>query len=233
MSLCSKLRILAPRLTGSGRQFSIHAFKAQILEKTSFSKNALGQGVAATLFGALGIGGILKSVEDFDLSNINTKIVSNMPGVVYAKPCQDDKAKGNCCMDPCLYQNNITAPPTMYSLFLWISLDQKANPKCVAEIAANMDSLVDSVTSPCDSENEDVIAGVGFGPNYYNQIMGKTWRNYYYTHRKGRHGELPATQGDIFLHAKCNNLGKLFDVCKNYICSFPEGAISEFEDIYG
>jgi len=136
---------------------------------------------------------------------------------------------GPCCNSQC----NITAPPTMYSLFLWINLDPTANPKAVAKIAADMECLVDSVTSPCDDPCESMIAGVGFGPNFFNQVMGKTARNYYYTHRKGLNGELPAVGGDVFLHAKCNNLGKLFDLCKHYIISFPSGSIAEFEDIYG
>jgi len=139
------------------------------------------------------------------------------------------KKCGPCCNSQC----NITSPLSMYSLYLWIKLDPSANPKAVAKIAADMECLVDSVTSPCDEATEAMIAGVGFGPNFFNQVMGKTCRNFYYTHRKGLNGELPATGGDIFLHAKCNKMGKLFDLSKNYILSLPEGSIAEFEDIYG
>ena len=96
-----------------------------------------------------------------------------------------------------------------------------------------MDNLVESVTAPCDDCCEEVTCGVGFGPDFYSKIMGKTCRNFYYTPRKGYNGEMPYTPGDIFVHAKCNNKGKLFDLCKNYITSFPEGSIQDFEDIYG
>jgi len=241
MSVFSKIRVLTPLLASSCRPLFSRTFKNAAFNGNSFTKKAF----VATICG-VGVGSAVISANDVDFTPY---IPKEFPGraSVYAKAADElTTAKGkavkttNPCggapcpaPDNCYYQNNITAPPTMYSLFLWISLDEKANPKCVAEIAANMDSLVDSVTSPCDGENEEVIAGVGFGPNYYNQIMGKTWRNFYYTARSGKNGDLPATPGDIFLHCKCNNLGKLFDVCKNYICSFPEGAISEFEDIYG
>jgi len=147
------------------------------------------------------------------------------------KPCQPCKKKTK---NPCqVSQYNITSDPKCNSLYLTIHLNTAADPCCVAKIAADIDALVCSVTDDCDPCDEEVDAGVGFGPNFYNQVMGKTCKNYYYSSRKGANGELPATGGDIFLHAKCNDQGKLFDVCKNYICSFPEGSICEFEDIYG
>ena len=136
----------------------------------------------------------------------------------------------NCYNSQC---NIIDPRPTMYSLYLWINIDGTANPRLVAKVAADMENLVESVTAPCDDCAEEVTCGVGFGPDFYSKIMGKTCRNFYYTPRKGYNGQMPYTPGDIFIHAKCNNKGKLFDLCKNYITSFPEGSIQDFEDIYG
>jgi len=148
-------------------------------------------------------------------------------------PCPPCQPRGKC-KNPCQeHQFNITSDPKCNSLYLTIHLNPSADPCCVSKVAADIETLVCSVTDDCDPCDEDVDAGVGFGPNLYSQVMGKTCKNYYYTARKCANGEMPATGGDIFLHAKCNNRGKLFDLCKNYICSFPEGSICEFEDVYG
>ena len=256
MSL-SKVRLFFPLVSKSGRQAFSSATKTAQINNGGYKKVAAAMG-----FGTLGgwVGVALQS-KDLSIKTSFVDYISDyISPAVYAKSKDDcvvtAKGKavktGGCmtgnnpggsgsvqkdCMMPkktcCNSQCNIIAPPTMYSLYLWISLDHTANPRQVAKIAADMECLVDSVTTPCDDACEQMIAGVGFGPNFYSQIMGKTCRNFYYTHRKGQNGELPATAGDIFLHAKCNNMGKLFDLCKNYICSFPEGSISEFEDIYG
>jgi len=237
-------RLLSSLLKGPNKSVIVSTIKAKSF-KPALYKVATGV--------AVGCGGYSVLKED----NGSFKYVVSLlkPGLVLAKAkAEPIKAKvettaggcgsgggcvqGGACGKPiqtncCNSQCNITAPPTMYSLFLWISLDPSANPRCVAKVAADIECLIESVTTPCDDPCEAVTAGVGFGPNFFNQTYGKTCRNYYYTHRKGKNGELPAVSGDILLHAKCNNMGKLFDLCKNYICSFPEGSIAEFEDIYG
>jgi len=159
--------------------------------------------------------------------------VKNVKGKVQntaCMPCQPCPPRGKC-KNPCQeHQYNITSDPKCFSLFLTIHLNPSADTCAVSKVAADMHTLVCSVTDdPCD----DIDVGVGFGPNTYSQVMGKTHKNFYYTPRKCANGEMPATGGDILLHAKSNDRGKLFDVCKNYICSFPEGSIAEFEDIYG
>jgi len=144
-------------------------------------------------------------------------------------PCPPCPPRG-MCKNPCQeHQYNITSDPKCFSLFLTIHVNSSADPGCVSKVAADMRTLVCSVTD----DDTEIDAGVGFGPNIWSQVYGKTCKNFYYTERKGLNGDMPATGGDIFLHAKCNDRGKLFDLCKNYICSFPEGSIREFEDIYG
>jgi len=131
-------------------------------------------------------------------------------------------------------QCNIIEPRAYaYSLYLWINVNGEVNPRSIAKIAADMENLCESVNGPCDDYDEEVLASVGFGPNFYKQVMGPTCRPYYYTPRKGLNGEMPYTPGDIILHARCNKKGKLFDLCKNYIFSFPPGSLTDFEDIYG
>ncbi|RTG90804.1 uncharacterized protein DC041_0012707, partial [Schistosoma bovis] len=39
--------------------------------------------------------------------------------------------------------------------------------------------------------------------------------------------------GDIFVHAKCNDHGMLFDLAKSIIQNMPRGCVDKFEDIYG
>ncbi|KAH9492514.1 hypothetical protein Btru_046302 [Bulinus truncatus] len=144
-----------------------------------------------------------------------------------SKPCVQKKVK-ECCD----YQCNITTPLKSYSLFLWITLEPGADPNAVACSAVRLDEAIEAAKNPCGC-NDEIIAGVGFGPNLWAQVMGSGCKNFCYRHRKGKNGEMPSTDGDIFVHAKCENHGQLFDFCKHYMHGFPECSILEFEDVYG
>ena len=39
--------------------------------------------------------------------------------------------------------------------------------------------------------------------------------------------------GDIFIHAKSNNISKLYELTQLVVSSFPTGAIDKAEDVYG
>lgn len=39
--------------------------------------------------------------------------------------------------------------------------------------------------------------------------------------------------GDIFIHAKCNNYGKLFELTQAIMNNLPPRSVDRFEDIYG
>lgn len=144
-------------------------------------------------------------------------------------PCNKKKEKADDCLES---QPNITSPLKTYSLFLWITLEPTADPCAVGNAAVRIDEAIKAAENPCGC-NEEIIAGVGFGPNFLAQSLGPACKNYCYRHRKGKNGELPVTDGDIFVHAKCDNLGQLFDFCKHYMHCFPEDSILEFEDVYG
>lgn len=59
-----------------------------------------------------------------------------------------------------------------HALYLWINLKPEANAKACAKIAANLPALVDTVCPPDMRDEEDEIwAGVGFGPNFYSQVL--------------------------------------------------------------
>lgn len=162
-----------------------------------------------------------------------------------AKPCDDAKSRKSMgdkikppapCgkkKDECAdNQPNITSPLKLYSLFLWITLEPTADPCAVVSAAIRIDEAITASQDPCGT-SEEILAGVGFGPNLLAQSLGPPCKNFCYRQRKGKNGELPVTDGDIFVHAKCDNLGQLFDFCKHYMHCFPEDSILEFEDIYG
>jgi hypothetical protein len=54
---------------------------------------------------------------------------------------------------------------------------------------------VASITGASPDDEDEVLAGVGFGPNFYKQVTnGKgAGENYIYPHRKGALGDMPST----------------------------------------
>lgn len=44
---------------------------------------------------------------------------------------------------------------------------------------------------------------------------------------------MPATGGDIFIHAKSDNYSKLFELAQEIYKGLPKGSVKKFEDIYG
>ncbi|GAA48783.1 hypothetical protein CLF_102029 [Clonorchis sinensis] len=86
-------------------------------------------------------------------------------------------------------------------------------------------------------ESDEIWFGVGFGPEFLDRLKPNAKPSglapYPYRHRSGPLGDLPSTGGDIFIHAKCHERGKLFELCQAIVHSFPTGSIDKFEDIYG
>lgn len=56
-----------------------------------------------------------------------------------------------------------------------------------------------AITGPKPDEDDEVLAGVGFGPNFYKQVTNGDGarENYTYPHRKGVLGDMPST-GKLF-----------------------------------
>ncbi|CAG5122497.1 unnamed protein product [Candidula unifasciata] len=120
-----------------------------------------------------------------------------------------------------------------HALYLWIHLKPTANPKEVAKVAARLQKFVDTVADPAlKDESDEVLAGVGFGPNFYAQVGGRTRKSYVYPHRKGALGEMPSSGGDVFIHAKSNQVSKLFELAQLFVRSLPKDSVQSSEDIY-
>lgn len=120
-----------------------------------------------------------------------------------------------------------------HALFLWIELNPKVDGKKVAKVAASLQTMVDKITDPSmrDEKNE-IVAGVGFGSKFYKQIGGKAKQNYTYVGRTGIIGALPSSAGDIFIHAKSNTHGKLFELAQSVLKKLPKGSVKNAEETY-
>lgn len=120
-----------------------------------------------------------------------------------------------------------------HALFLWINLKPEANSKEVMKAMTKLQKYVDEVSDPkLRDENDEIWAGVGFGPNFYKQVGGKTRQNYTYAHRKGNLGDMPSSGGDVFVHAKSNEISKLFELCQVILRNLPAGSVDKSEDVY-
>ncbi|KAH3706459.1 dye-decolorizing peroxidase YfeX-like [Dreissena polymorpha] len=132
-----------------------------------------------------------------------------------------------------------TAQPSVFSqgkdhaVYLWIELTPSANVKEVVKVCKTLQKLVDEVTDPTmKDDNDEILAGVGFGPNFYKQAGGNVKQNYVYHHRRGNLGEMPSSHGDVFVHAKCNTPSKLLELAQKFLAALPKDSVKNFEDIY-
>jgi len=133
------------------------------------------------------------------------------------------------------HQVSVVSGTKANALYLWIHLKPNADKKKCAKIVANLQAHVDVVCPPdMRDEDDEVWAGVGFGPNFFTQVTGrKTERNFTYPHRKGDLGDMPSTGGDIFIHAKSHDRSKLFELAQRIVGQLPAGSVESFEDTYG
>jgi len=136
--------------------------------------------------------------------------------------------------EPPTAQPSVFSPGKDHALYLWIHLKPEANAKEVAKVCTNLQKMVDQVVAPDfrDDDDHEVLAGVGFGPNFYSQLGGKSPKDYNYAHRKGTHGDMPSSGGDVFIHAKSNQVSNLFELCQVFVRAMPKGSVAEYEDIY-
>ncbi|KAL8609838.1 hypothetical protein ACOMHN_020673 [Nucella lapillus] len=120
-----------------------------------------------------------------------------------------------------------------HALYLWIHLKPTAKARDVARAVAKLQRYVDEVSDPSmRDEDDEIVAGVGFGPNFYCQVAGKTKENFTYPQRKGALGEMPSTGGDVFVHAKSHQVSKLFELGQVILKNLPKDSVDKFEDIY-
>ncbi|XP_014667481.1 PREDICTED: probable deferrochelatase/peroxidase YfeX [Priapulus caudatus] len=130
-------------------------------------------------------------------------------------------------------QPNVYSQTKDHAVYIWIHLNPDADFKACAKAAANLQQDVEAVSPAADSDEDDEIwAGVGFGPKFYSQVWGKAKKSFTYPHRKGAHGDLPSTGGDIFIHAKSNSVSKLYELTKRVIDQMPRAAVRDWSDTY-
>ncbi|EDV28861.1 uncharacterized protein TRIADDRAFT_20245, partial [Trichoplax adhaerens] len=121
-----------------------------------------------------------------------------------------------------------------HALYLWIHVKGTADPKACAKVAANVQKYVDGIIPPKEAdENDEIWAGVAFGPSFYARCGGTVHENYDYPHRSGKNGDLPSTGGDIFVHAKSNSRGGLYELAQAVLKNLPEGSVENVEEVYG
>ncbi|XP_018646659.1 Dyp-type peroxidase, putative [Schistosoma mansoni] len=134
-------------------------------------------------------------------------------------------------------QKSVISDIKAHALFLTIHLNSNASRECLKSIG-RIQKYVRQICSHnlCGRYNE-ILYGVGFGMDYLRKIshnfLLRGIENYEYRERSGKFGKLPKTGGDIFVHAKCNDHGMLFDLADSIIQNMPPGCMDKFEDIYG
>ncbi|KAF7258121.1 hypothetical protein EG68_03578 [Paragonimus skrjabini miyazakii] len=135
-------------------------------------------------------------------------------------------------------QSSVINPVKDHSLFLTIHLRPGCTAQeCLKELG-NMQKYIDNISPPdLRDESDEIWYGVGFGSKFLNEL-GTDYQpagivSYTYRTRSGPHGDLPNTGGDIFIHAKCNERGKLFELCQAIMNHMPHGCVAKFEDVYG
>lgn len=112
-------------------------------------------------------------------------------------------------------QPSVFSPGKNHALYLWINLKPSANSKDVGKVCSKLQKMVDTVVDPTmKDEDDEILAGVGFGPNFYSQVAGGAPKNYNYPHRKGALGDMPSSGGDVFVHAKSNEVQKTEQMMK-------------------
>lgn len=127
----------------------------------------------------------------------------------------------------------VTAHDKAHSLFLWIGVKEEADPRVVACRAARIPEMVKQVEEPNDEAcgNYRVMAGVGFGPEFYKIVRGNVPQPF----SNAKHSLISAKSvgGDILIHAKANDLETLKELSKTVLNSFPEDSILWHEETYG
>ncbi|CAH8530123.1 unnamed protein product [Schistosoma turkestanicum] len=135
-------------------------------------------------------------------------------------------------------QGSVVSETKSHALFLTIHLNPEASPQDCLKSIGRIKKYVDTICPP-DSrgEEDEILYGVGFGMGFLQKInpdyQSRGIHNYEYRERSGNLGKLPKTGGDIFIHAKCHEYGKLFELTQAIINNLPQGSIAKFEDIYG
>ncbi|PVD19037.1 hypothetical protein C0Q70_21596 [Pomacea canaliculata] len=118
----------------------------------------------------------------------------------------------------------------MHALFLWIRVNPDANSWEVARSMSRLQELVRDVTGPmCRGALDEVLAGVGFGPEFYSRVMGCSPQSFSYevSPVAGM-----TTGGDILVHAKSHHGGSLVALSRAIQRALPENSVLSLDETY-
>nr|CAX73277.1 putative TyrA protein [Schistosoma japonicum] len=135
-------------------------------------------------------------------------------------------------------QGSVVSETKSHALYLTIHLDPRASPQECLKSVGQIKKYVDTICPPdLRGEEDEILYGVGFGLEFYRKVNpgfeSRGVSSYEYRERSGSLGKLPNTGGDIFIHAKCHEYGKLFELTQSIINNLPAGSVAKFEDVYG
>ena len=84
-----------------------------------------------------------------------------------------------------------------HALYLWIHLRSEADVKACARVVADLQSHVDAVCPPdMRDEDDEVLAGVGFGPGFYAKVSVRA--NFHSDYKWGCQNSLPLLNHKLF-----------------------------------
>uniref|UniRef100_A0A5K3F798 Dyp-type peroxidase n=1 Tax=Mesocestoides corti TaxID=53468 RepID=A0A5K3F798_MESCO len=78
-----------------------------------------------------------------------------------------------------------------------------------------------------------IAFGADFLSKVYPDAVSKGVEPYPFNERKGKSSLMPATGGDILIHAACGEKGKLFELVQAVLGDMPEKAVQRVEEVYG
>lgn len=103
----------------------------------------------------------------------------------------------------------------------------------IAQVASTLPSIAEEV-----AEGDPIYAGVAFGTTTWEQIaklkkLQLPENISHHKERKGSHGGIPNTGGDILIHVKAGNRSQAFEVVHAFVQALPVGSIASIDDEYG
>uniref|UniRef100_A0A0V0J6E0 Putative deferrochelatase/peroxidase YfeX n=1 Tax=Schistocephalus solidus TaxID=70667 RepID=A0A0V0J6E0_SCHSO len=196
----------------------------------SLIRSTLSRRSVATVAGGLGIGSFLYVSSITHKKQYFNLPLANLPsGCAMSVQCASKKTEP---------QELVIAEDKVHGLFVILHLDRRANRLQCVRALENLKAHIDRI-SPADIRDDDneIIMAIGFGPallkEVYPDASKRGVESFDYKARNFRGGSMPATGGDILIHATCAEYGKLFELSQAIQAEIPEKAIEKTEEVYG
>ncbi|VDD82222.1 unnamed protein product [Mesocestoides corti] len=135
-------------------------------------------------------------------------------------------------------QDLVVSEDKTNGLFLILHIHPTASPHECIKALQKLQAHIDRV-SPVDIRDEDseIIMSIAFGADFLSKVypdaVSKGVEPYPFNERKGKSSLMPATGGDILIHAACGEKGKLFELVQAVLGDMPEKAVQRVEEVYG